>query len=146
MSLLSPTSRYYDDETKERIQRHKQERPLNWQTYEEYVDLAKTLNKINAETETEVAIIDCLTLFISNLMLDEADDDLIYDKIDNMLEALREAKFSSIIVSNEVGMGIVPENKLARRFREVAGRINQTSARAADEVYLVAAGIPLKIK
>jgi adenosylcobinamide kinase/adenosylcobinamide-phosphate guanylyltransferase len=91
----------------------------------------------------KVIVVDCLTLWLSNLMLREQD---VVAATSTLLEALARRRGTVLLVSNEVGMGIVPENALARRFRDEAGRLNQAIARAADEVVLVSAGLGLRMK
>jgi len=145
------TAAALDDEMKERIQRHRRERGQGWDTVEEPLDIVKAINDLSGYS---VILLDCLTLWISNLMLNGRE---IENDIERFLNCLRQHLTPSplhpfispstiIIVSNEVGMGIVPENGLARRFRDVAGMVNQKVAEIADEVYLVVSGIPVKIK
>jgi adenosylcobinamide kinase/adenosylcobinamide-phosphate guanylyltransferase len=133
-----------DREMKRRIKLHKKKRPSGWQTFEEPTDLLPLLKKISSKFD--VIIVDCLTLFISNLLLENINDRTIKNKIDRMLKILKPARCKSIMVANEVGLGIVPQNRLARNFRDLAGSINQIVARKADEVFFMCAGIPIKIK
>jgi adenosylcobinamide kinase/adenosylcobinamide-phosphate guanylyltransferase len=133
------TAQAFDDEMKERIGRHKLERPADWKTFEEPISIADLINN-NAH---DVVLIDCLTLWLSNLIMNDAD---IEAEIESLISAASGCKSSLFIVSNEVGMGIVPENAVARKFRDYAGLLNRRVAEIADEVYLVTAGIPLKIK
>lgn len=136
------TAQAFDTEMKERIAKHREERNKGWDTVEEPFGIAETIKKIS--DKYEVIVIDCLTLWLSNLLLAEKD---MEKEIDAFVSSVIAHKASHIfIVSNEVGMGIVPENKLARRFRDLAGHLNQKLAHIADEVYLVTAGIPLRIK
>jgi adenosylcobinamide kinase/adenosylcobinamide-phosphate guanylyltransferase len=135
------TAESLDDEMKERIRRHRDQRGEDWETFEEPKEMASVLKEINGYG---AAVIDCLTLWLSNLLHSHVDLDR---EIDSFLSALREGEHPPFfIVSNEVGMGIVPDNALSRRFRDLAGRLNQEVAAIADEVYLVTAGIPLRIK
>jgi len=133
-----------DSEMKKRIGRHKESRPGHWQTFEEPKDAASLLKKIGAKFDT--IIIDCLTLMICNLMMEKRKEDAIEKKFKDMLNVLDIIKAQVIIVSNEVGLGIVPGNKLGRGFRDIAGRINQIMAAKADNVFFLISGIPLKIK
>ena len=96
--------------------------------------------------EFDVVIIDCLTLFISNLLSKGLSDEEIEGLMDKISKILKAAKYKSIIISNEVGLGIVPRNRIARRFRDLAGKINQKAARNAEEVIFMVSGIPLSIK
>lgn len=132
------TAQALDAEMAERIARHRAERGARWRTLEAPLDLASALAQIEAE---EIAVIDCLTLWVSNLMLAERD---IAHETARLLEAMKEKEL--LLVANEVGLGIVPENALARRFRDEAGRVNQRVAAAADHVVFIAAGLPLTLK
>lgn len=133
-----------DLEMKKRINIHKKARPRNWQSFEEPEDLSLLLKRIGSKFE--VIVIDCLTLWVSNLLIKGLKEYLIKNKVNKMLAILRRIRGKSIIVSNEVGLGIVPENKLARDFRDIAGRINQIIAEKSDEVFFLVSGIPLRIK
>ncbi|MFC1624116.1 bifunctional adenosylcobinamide kinase/adenosylcobinamide-phosphate guanylyltransferase [Candidatus Omnitrophota bacterium] len=138
------TSEALDEEMKKRIDLHKKKRPLDWETFEEPKDILGLLKKMRHDFE--IIIIDCLTLFISNLLSEDLDESAIEDRISEMLKLLGSSKLESIIISNEVGLGIVPDNPLGRRFRDLAGKINQMVAQEADVVFFMAAGLPLMIK
>lgn len=133
-----------DIEMKKRIALHKKNRPLYWQTFENPKHIHLLLKKIG--NKFEVIIIDCLTLWVSNFLLEGFNQNFIEKEADKLLNVLSGIKSKSIIVSNEVGLGIVPENKLARDFRDIAGRINQMVAYESNEVLSMISGIPLKIK
>lgn len=133
-----------DLEMKRRIKFHRKMRPANWRTFEEPKDLNLLLKQIG--TKFEIIIIDCLTLLVSNLLLKGSNENETENKVNKILVSLKKIKAKSIIVSNEVGLGIVPENRLARVFRDIAGKINQTVSREADEIYFMVSGIPLKIR
>lgn len=133
-----------DGEMKKRIELHKKKRPLDWQTFEESRDLVPLLKEIGHKFD--IVIIDCLTLFISNLLSEGLEDNDIEDRIKKMLEILETAKCKSTIVSNEVGLGIVPDNQLGRRFRDLAGKINQMVTHKASDVFFMVSGLPLKVK
>lgn len=135
------TAQAFDEEMKERIERHKKERSADWKTFEEPTALPQILSRISEDHD--VIIVDCLTLWLSNLIMN---DTAVDADIESLLSAAATCPSCIFIVSNEVGMGIVPENALARRFRDLAGTLNRRVAEIANEVYLVAAGIPLKIK
>jgi len=140
------TARAGDDEMAERILIHRKSRPKEWITVEEPIDVPWAISKA---ADHDLVIIDCLTLLLSNLMLDSSslnETGGILDKMEDLVKASRSFKGTVIVVSNEVGMGIVPENELARKFRDLAGRANQIMANAADEVYLCVSGIPVKLK
>jgi adenosylcobinamide kinase/adenosylcobinamide-phosphate guanylyltransferase len=133
-----------DEEMIERIRLHKESRPRHWQTFEESRDVAKKLEKI--DNKFDCIVIDCLTLLVSNLLLDKFSAKKIEARIEGLLKDLKKKKAKAIIVSNEVGLGLVPHTKLGRDFRDIAGRINQVVAKDADEVYFMVSGIPAKIK
>ena len=140
------TAQAGDAEMAYRIMLHKKERPEGWITIEEPLDVASAINAAHGH---DVVLIDCLTLLLSNLIcevadLDEADG--ILAEIERLIETIRRFEGKAIVISNEVGMGIVPENKLARKFRDMAGKANQMMACAADEVYVCFSGIPVQIK
>ncbi|SHK66062.1 adenosylcobinamide kinase /adenosylcobinamide-phosphate guanylyltransferase [Desulfatibacillum alkenivorans DSM 16219] len=133
-----------DDEMEDRVARHQADRGDDWQTVEEPVELAKAVAD-NARPG-RVILVDCLTLWISNLVLADKTQDQIADKAKELAEAIQKAPCPVILVSNEVGAGIVPENALSRLFRDAAGKVNQIMAKACDQVQWVVAGIPVTIK
>ena len=130
-----------DSEMAERIAAHRKRRGHGWRTVEEATDLPAALADA-AGTGTFI-LVDCLTLWISNLLLAEEDCDAA---LDALIDTLGKSDGQITIVSNEVGLGIVPDNALARRFRDIAGLANQRVAAACDEVILVTAGLPQKLK
>ncbi len=136
------TAQARDKEMELRIKIHRMNRPPHWKTVEKEKSIAEVLSRI-AE-KSEVILLDCLTLLISNLLLSGRKD--ILKEIRQLVSKIKKIKATVLIVSNEVGMGIVPDNKLARRFRDIAGKANQIIAQAADEVYLVVSGISIKMK
>jgi len=131
-----------DKEMRQRIALHKQSRPKHWETFEEPRDVSKVLKR----KEFDCVIIDCLTLLISNLLLSGDSISLIESKAKEVIALLKRAKGKAIVISNEVGMGIVPKNKLSREFRDIAGIVNQAFARASDETIFMLSGIPMKLK
>ena len=135
------TAQAFDGEMTERIALHRARRGVGWRTTEEPLDLIGALGRL-AGPETPV-LVDCLTLWTSNLMFAERDLEAEGDALAARLATLPGAV---IFVANEVGLGIVPDNALARRFRDAAGRLNQKIAAAADHVVFVAAGLPLVLK
>lgn len=135
------TGEAFDDEMADRIDRHRADRGPRWQTVEAPLALGEAI-RAHAAPDT-LLLIDCLTLWVSNLMHAERD---IVDATADLIAAMREAPGPVILVANEVGLGIVPDNALARRFRDEAGRVNQAVAAAANEVSFVAAGLPLRLK
>ena len=139
-----------DVEMRERITEHRQRRPADWNTIEAPVNLPGAVE--DALGGGGIVLVDCLTVYISNLLINQgiASGDRVKRTVDWEMDQLVEVCAAGngrvILVSNEVGMGIVPDNLLARTFRDVAGRANQKLAAAADEVYLCVSGIPMKVK
>jgi len=133
-----------DDEMKERVDRHKKDRDKSWKTVEVPVQLPEAINE--RSKEGDVILIDCLTLWINNLLIEIEDHAVIDQRIHKLILALKDAKCPIILVSNEVGAGIVPENRLARQFRDLTGFANQKVAGCADRVIWMVAGIPVSIK
>ncbi|MBL0700190.1 MAG: bifunctional adenosylcobinamide kinase/adenosylcobinamide-phosphate guanylyltransferase [Desulfosarcina sp.] len=144
MRIFIATCVPYDDEMKERVARHQKERDNTWTTVEEPVNLHKAITE-HGET-SDIILVDCITLWISNLLLKTRRIDYILENVQKLVDAVKKAKCSVIMVSNEVGTGIVPENELSRMFRDAAGFANQHIAAAADQVVWMVAGIPVKIK
>ena len=137
------TAQPLDAEMEDRIEKHRRERGSAWTTCEEPLHLGRAVRA--ASGSYAVAVIDCLTLWLSNLLCGNLD---VEEAQDDFIDSLRTPGrlLHIFVVSNEVGMGIVPENDMARQFRDASGRLNQRLAGLADEVYLMAAGIPVKIK
>ncbi|MFA4983952.1 MAG: bifunctional adenosylcobinamide kinase/adenosylcobinamide-phosphate guanylyltransferase [Candidatus Omnitrophota bacterium] len=133
-----------DKEMKERVALHKKNRPSSWKTIEESRALASLLRKEAASRA--LIIIDCLTLFVSSLMMKGRGEDEIKKEVAEITAAVKNGKSDVIIVSNEVGCGLVPESKLGRRFRDIAGSVNQIVASRADEVIYMISGLPLILK
>ncbi|QEK11804.1 bifunctional adenosylcobinamide kinase/adenosylcobinamide-phosphate guanylyltransferase [Crassaminicella thermophila] len=147
----------FDEGMKDRIKKHKASRPSEWTTYEGYKDLYKIVKEIAKEHGT--ILLDCITIMVTNLMFEhEADwDKISYEAIDKieeeitnqimkLIESVRKNNIWCIMVTNEVGMGIVPDNRLSRIYRDIVGRINQIIAKEADEVYFTVSGLPMKLK
>jgi adenosylcobinamide kinase/adenosylcobinamide-phosphate guanylyltransferase len=130
-----------DAEMAERIRHHQARRGARWATIEAPLDLPGAIQR--EAHEGRVLLVDCLTLWLSNLMLAQRG---VARETDRLLDALAGAPGAVVLVANEVGFGIVPENALARDFRDEAGRLNQRVAAAADRVVLVVAGLPLTLK
>ncbi|MBZ5758394.1 MULTISPECIES: bifunctional adenosylcobinamide kinase/adenosylcobinamide-phosphate guanylyltransferase [Rhizobium] len=135
------TGRAWDAEMAERIRQHRVDRGEGWTTHEEPLDLVGTLGAIDAPGRA--VLVDCLTLWVTNLMMEERDMAAAFASLCKFLPG---AKARLVFVSNEVGLGIVPENRMARDFRDHAGRLHQMIAAEATDVYFVAAGLPLKMK
>jgi adenosylcobinamide kinase/adenosylcobinamide-phosphate guanylyltransferase len=129
-----------DEEMAERIARHRAERSPSWRTLEAPLDLAGVLASLQRD---DVAVVDCLTLWLSNSMAEAAGH---AQRVEFLVPALAECRATLWLVSNEVGWGIVPDNALARAFRDEAGRLHQALAAAAGAVVLIVAGLPLALK
>src|SRR6056297_329961 len=145
------TAEANDEEMKKRIEHHQNKRNKEWKTIEEPLALGEVLSSISAG---EVVLIDCITIFLTNLLFlnsnkdekinyDEKED-IIMNKIKKLVKAANNKKV--ILVSNEIGMGVVHSSKLGREFRDIAGRANQYLAKKADEVYITIAGLPVELK
>jgi adenosylcobinamide kinase / adenosylcobinamide-phosphate guanylyltransferase len=138
------TAQALDVEMAARIARHREERGEAWDTIEEPLAVAELLGKLSGRRR--VVLLDCLTLWLGNIMAQADGDEAVQTAAEKLVEAMRAFEGVCIVVSNEVGLGIVPDNPLARRYRDLAGVLNQMAAQAADEVYLTTAGIPLRLK
>ncbi len=139
------TAKITDDEMGAKIERHRDDRPKEWLTVEEPLDLPKVLAQY--EPDCEVIVVDCLTIFAANLLESEGENsDAIESRIGALCEALQAARCTIVLVSNEVGSGVVPPYPLGRRYRDLLGEINQRVARVADDVVLMVAGLPLALK
>lgn len=135
------TGQAWDAEMRERIVQHQSRRGPEWTTIEAPIELACAITPL--DFDVNAILIDCLTLWVTNLMMAERDMDEAFERLASTIAG---AKARIFIVSNEVGLGIVPDNAMARAFRDHAGRLHQKIAAVADEVYFVAAGLPLKMK
>jgi adenosylcobinamide kinase/adenosylcobinamide-phosphate guanylyltransferase len=138
------TAQALDPEMAARIEKHRKDRDLAWDTYEEPLAVAELLKKLSGRYD--VVLLDCLTLWLSNVIAHTESDVAVFSRSDELISAISDFNGVCIVVSNEVGLGIVPDNPLARKFRDFAGILNQRVAQTADDVYFTAAGIPLKIK
>lgn len=138
------TAQALDAEMAQKIAKHRTDRGDVWDTFEEPLAVAELLAKLFQGYQ--VVLVDCLTLWLSNVMAHTDEDAAVVHRIEELVSMLRKCSGVCIVVSNEVGLGIVPDNPLARKFRDLAGMLNQKVARVADHVYFTAAGIPMKIK
>jgi adenosylcobinamide kinase / adenosylcobinamide-phosphate guanylyltransferase len=141
--LYVATAEAKDEEMRLRIAEHKKRRSDRWTTVEEPVDLAGVLRAQCGRMDC--ALVDCLTLWLSNLLL-RGGEKHVESKFEELMQMLPSLDFDLILVSNEVGSGIVPDNSLARQFRDLAGWANQQMATVATEVLLMVAGIPMVAK
>lgn len=133
------TAQAFDDEMRDRIRKHREERADEFVTVEEPLDLASAVRRV--EGDFDVLVVDCLTLWLSNVMLGEMDFDM-----EAQLDVLAHSALPCVVVTNEVGCGIVPENALARAFRDRAGLLNQQAMERAIEAYWCIFGAPLRLK
>ncbi|MCK4377789.1 MAG: bifunctional adenosylcobinamide kinase/adenosylcobinamide-phosphate guanylyltransferase [Deltaproteobacteria bacterium] len=140
------TAQILDNEMGERVARHQAQRGQAWQvTIEEPYALNTSLRQ--AASHYPVIMVDCITLWLTNILLSNQENpDTVLQKVDQLITSLPGCISTVIMVTNEVGLGIVPENPLARQFRDLAGFANQKLAAACDTVYLVSCGLPLKLK
>ena len=142
--VLIATLEPKDEEMKTRIEAHKRERGSDWALIEEPLNLFSVLKQ--AEKKYQGIVVDCLTLWLSNLLCAGKKDEEIIQEIEKICSLLPKLKSQVVLVSNEVGSGIVPIEPLARKFQDLQGKANQKLAQVCGEVYLMVAGIPLKIK
>lgn len=145
------TAQAFDEEMSARIQKHKAERPVNWQTLELPLNIVPGVSQI----KSDVVILDCITLWITNLMMQFVKDDFVDEvpfiqtaqaETEALLTSLRNAEREWLIVSNEVGLGLVPPYQMGRVYRDALGWVNQRLAQEADAVILMVAGIPMMVK
>ena len=139
------TAEPIDDEMRAKIARHRQERPGDWTTVEAPIELDAAVTEHGAGPS--LVLIDCLTTFATNLLMLEGEDHTaIFARVDRLCNAVRASHASVVIVSNELGSGIVPSFPLGRQFRDLLGEINQRVAKISDNVVLMVAGCPLLVK
>jgi len=141
--LYLATAEAKDEEMAQRIAEHKKRRESRWVTVEEPEEVAATL--LGQRGGADCAVVDCLTLWISNLLIRQ-DEEAVIKKVEELIERLPLLDFQVFLVTNEVGSAIVPDNPLARKFRDLVGWTNQRVAQAADEVVLMVAGLPVIVK
>ncbi len=143
--IFLATAQARDQEMEERIQRHQAERDDKWHTVEEPVDIVARIREL--DSEDTVILIDCLTLWLNNLfMKHEKDHALIYQEIDGLAKQLNNIRGTVVAVSNEVGWGIVPDNAMSRKYRDIAGFTNQRIASLSRKVVITFAGLPMVLK
>jgi len=143
--LFIATAVACDPEMKTRIAKHRRERNGHWKTLEEPSDLPGRIPK-RFLSKGSFLLMDCLPTFVTNLMLSGSSDPQILARARKLLRSFRRPGVSALMVTNEVGLGLVPEHPMGRRFRDLLGTVNQDAARSADEVYLLVAGLPVKVK
>jgi adenosylcobinamide kinase / adenosylcobinamide-phosphate guanylyltransferase len=141
--LFLATARSLDDEMAERIRLHKSSRGPDWQLIEEPVEIPEALRTRCGDVET--VLVDCLTVWLSNVMFEKGVESIDFYR-DDLLTTLSARDQNIIVVSNELGMGIVPENPIGRKFRDLSGQVNQHIAAIADTVVFLTAGLPMVLK
>jgi adenosylcobinamide kinase/adenosylcobinamide-phosphate guanylyltransferase len=146
--LFVATAEAKDEEMRLRIATHKKSRPASWATLEAPLNVGERLKENIGNTQT--VVIDCITMLVSNVILQEdspaSEEERVLTEINELVKAMDQSSATFILVTNEVGLGLVPDNALGRIYRESLGRANQILARHADEVYLLITGIPLRLK
>ena len=143
--IFLATAQAFDQEMEERIRRHQAERGSGWRTIEEPINVAETIGSL--DSEDTVILLDCLTLWLNNLYMEYGEDPEAIDKtIEKLARQLADIRGAVVVVSNEVGMGIVPDNQLSRTYRDTAGYMNQRIASLAGKVVAVIAGLPIVLK
>jgi adenosylcobinamide kinase/adenosylcobinamide-phosphate guanylyltransferase len=156
--LYIATSIPFDEEMKSRVLKHRESRPAEWDTYEGFRGLGQVISEKGSSYKG--ILLDCVTVMVTNLLLEHPGIDFenasygdfagaeeeIKKEIDGLIKAVHETAATVIMVTNELGSGIVPDNLLARVFRDIAGRANQQIAARCDEAYLTVCGLPLKLK
>lgn len=156
-ALYIATAIAFDDEMQDRIRKHREQRPSDWETIEAYKAFDVVLDgRLEGK---DAVMLDCVTIMVSNIIFEKEFnwerlsveecnllEMAVRAEVEKLLRAVENAKVPFIMVTNELGMGIVPESALPRMFRDVAGRVNQLLAAQADEVYFCVSGIPVKIK
>jgi len=142
--LYLATCEALDEEMAQRIAHHKKMRSPEWQTIEEPIEVVDKIRQYR--DEADVILLDCITLWLSNLLMRRKDDSQIIKETDRLMETIKQCPASFIVVTNEVGMGIVPADPLSRRFRDLSGTMNQKIGEGADTVIYMVSGIPLFLK
>lgn len=156
--LYIATSIPFDEEMKSRVKKHRESRPSEWDTYEGYRGLGRVISEKGEQYKG--ILLDCITVMVTNLLLEYPGIDYdnagyedfaeaekaIKEEIEELLKCVSKSQATVIMVTNELGSGIVPENLLGRVFRDIAGRVNQLIAEQCDEVFITVCGLPLKLK
>ena len=139
------TAQACDDEMRQKIRRHQDDRPKHWQTFEEPLELAQVIESHAAKFD--ILLVDCLTVFVANLLeADESDPKSLETRVEGLIMTLGTTTVPIVLVSNEVGSGVVPPYPAGRKYRDALGELNQRIAAIADNVVLLVAGLPLALK
>jgi len=142
--LYLATCEPLDEEMAQRIEHHKKTRGPEWQTVEEPIEIVEKIRQYG--DKVEVILLDCITLWLSNLLIKWNDDLRVMEEVNQLIDTIKQSQTFFIMVSNEVGMGIVPAEPLSRRFRDLSGMANQKIAEMADTVIFTVSGIPIFLK
>jgi adenosylcobinamide kinase / adenosylcobinamide-phosphate guanylyltransferase len=143
--IFLATAQAFDQEMEVRIRRHQAERGSGWRTIEEPLKVAKTISA--HDSDDTVILLDCLTLWLNNLYMEHGEDqEAIGEAIETLARQMADIRGAVVVVSNEVGMGIVPDNPLSRTYRDTAGYMNQRIARLSGKVVVLLAGLPIVMK
>jgi adenosylcobinamide kinase/adenosylcobinamide-phosphate guanylyltransferase len=142
--LYLATCEALDEEMAQRIEHHKKMRGPEWQTIEEPIEIVEKIRQYG--DKVEVILLDCITLWLSNLLIKWNDDLRVMEEVNQLIDTIKQSQTFFIMVSNEVGMGIVPAEPLSRRFRDLSGMANQKIAEMADTVIFTVSGIPIFLK
>jgi adenosyl cobinamide kinase/adenosyl cobinamide phosphate guanylyltransferase len=142
--LYLATCEALDEEMAQRIERHKKTRGPEWQTVEEPLEIVNKIRQYG--NEVDVILLDCITLWLSNLLMRQKDDSKIMNEAEKLMDTIQQSQTSIILITNEVGMGIVPAEPLGRRFRDLSGMVNQRMTEVTDTVIFMVSGIPLFLK
>jgi adenosylcobinamide kinase / adenosylcobinamide-phosphate guanylyltransferase len=137
------TAQPADEEMRDRIDQHKRERGADFITFEVPRDVAATIRQMDS---IDAVVVDCLTLWLSNLLMGDTSDKEILLEIDALVETIERSPFYTVVVTNEVGMGLVPESPLGRRFRDLAGLAHKRLASHAEQIYFAALGVILRLR
>ncbi len=146
--LFVATAEAKDEDMRLRIEAHRESRPRDWKTLEAPLGVSEIIGQHAGETE--IVVIDCITLLVANIMLQDVKkasaEELVLEEIEALTSQMDKLRATFILVTNEVGLGLVPDNELGRRYRDCLGQANQILAQRVDEVYLMMAGIPIRLK
>ena len=156
--LYLATAVAFDEEMQDRINKHREKRLESWTTIEEFKNLSEIIK--DKGDRYDCILLDCITVMLTNIMMDYLNykiedvtmedyikiEDYLKDEVNKIMDAIDEININGILVTNEIGYGIVPENLMGRVFRDISGRINQILGRRSSEAYLVTCGIPIRIK
>jgi adenosylcobinamide kinase/adenosylcobinamide-phosphate guanylyltransferase len=142
--LFIATAEAKDEDMRLRIEAHRKSRPKGWKTLEAPLGVSEIVGQHVGEAQ--VVVIDCITMLVANIMLQGRGEEPVLKEIESLVNRMDKPEATFILVTNEVGLGLVPDNELGRRYRDCLSRANQILARHADEVYLMVVGIPVRLK